>query len=97
MESDALQMLETQDFYLDQLILRQVKRQAAQAAAELEDDVDVVPATQRTKPGGESIKQEYKRHGVKQERMSRGLSRARVASTPVSEEDDDPEPIEMDG
>jgi hypothetical protein len=33
------------------LVLRQVKRQEAQAAVELEDDlVDVVPATQRNKP-----------------------------------------------
>jgi predicted DNA-binding protein len=44
-------MLEIEDFYLDKLVLRQVKRQEAQAAAELEDDlVDVVPATQRNKP-----------------------------------------------
>jgi hypothetical protein len=47
----TLQMLEIENFYLDKLVLRQVKRQEAQAATELEDDlVDVVPAIQRNKP-----------------------------------------------
>jgi hypothetical protein len=90
-------MLEIEDFHLDQLVLRQVKRQAARAAAELEDDlgegIDVVPDTQREKP--QDLVDDDKKHTVKHERMSRGPSRARVASTPVSE-DDDPEPIEMD-
>lgn len=33
-------MLELKDFYDDQIILRQVKRAAAQAAAEMEEDED---------------------------------------------------------
>lgn len=92
--SNTFQMLEIQDFYFDQLVLRQVRRQEAQAAADLEDDgIDIVPATQRNRP--QDIPEEEQRRAVKQERMSRGPSRAHVASTPVSEEDD-PEPIDMD-
>jgi hypothetical protein len=97
-------MLEIQDFFLDHLVLRQVKRQEEQAAAELEDDleedIDIVPATQRNKPrdidsDAEDLLNDNHKRAVKQERMRRGPSRPRVASTPVSE-DDDPEPIEMD-
>ena len=48
-------MLQLKDFYDDQMILRQVKRQAAQAAAEAEEEEEeieseddvVIPNTQR--------------------------------------------------
>jgi hypothetical protein len=98
-------MLEFEDFYLDNLILRQVKRQEAQAAADMEDDLGegddiIVPGTQMNKPhdvdsGAEDHVNEDRKHAVKRERMSRGPSQARAAGTPASE-DDDPEPIEMD-
>jgi hypothetical protein len=98
-------MLELKDFYLDNLILRQVKRQEAQAAADMEDDLGegddiIVPGTQLNKAQdvdseAEDQVDEGRKHAVKRERMSRGLSQARAAATPASE-DDDPEPIEMD-
>jgi len=98
-------MLELKDFYLDSLILRQVKRQEAQAAAEMEDDLGegddiIVPGTQLNRPqdvdsGAEDQIDEHQKHAVKREMMSRGPSQARSAGTPESE-DDDPEPIDME-
>jgi hypothetical protein len=76
-------MLEIEEFYLDKLVLRQVKRQEAQAAAELEDDlVDVVPATQRNNS------RDNDSGLVDDDKLSRGPSRARVPKAPVSEDDD---------
>jgi len=98
-------MLELQDFYLDNLILRQVKRQEAQAAADMEDDLGegddvIVPGTQMKRPqyvesGAEDQINEGRLRAVKKERLSRGLSQAPAAGTPSSE-DDDPELIDMD-
>ena len=98
-------MLELKDFYLDNLILRQVKRQEAQAAADMEDDLGegddiIVPGTQLNRPrdvdsGAEDQVDEARKHAVKRERMRRGPSQVRAAATPESE-DSDPEPIEMD-
>jgi hypothetical protein len=98
-------MLELKDFYLDNLILRQVKRQEAQAAADMEDDLGegddiIVPGTQMKKPqdiesGTEDQVDEDRLHAVKKERMSRGPSQAPAVGTPESE-DDDLEPIDMD-
>jgi hypothetical protein len=100
-------MLELKDFYLDNLILRQVKRHEAQAAAEMEDDLGegddiIVPGTQLNKPrdvnsGAEDQVDNGQKYAVKRGRMSRGPSQARRAATPASEEEeDDPEPIDMD-
>ena len=98
-------MLELKDFYLDNLILRQVKRQEAQAATDMEDDLGegddiIVPGTQLNRAQdvdseAEDQVDEGRKYAVKRERMSRWLSQARAAATPSSE-DDDPEPIEMD-
>lgn len=103
--SNIHQMLELNDFYLDNLILRQVKRQEAQAAADMEDDLEegddvIVPGTQMKRAedvesGAEDLADEDQWHAVKKERLSRGPSQARAAGTPDSE-DDDPEPIDMD-
>jgi hypothetical protein len=100
-----IQMLELEDFYLDNLILRQVNRQKAQAAAEMEDDLGegddiIVPGTQMKKPqdlesGAEDDMDEERWHSVKKERLSKGLSQARAAGTPESD-DDEPELIDMD-
>jgi hypothetical protein len=92
-------MLELKDFYLDNLILRQVKRQEAQAAADMDDDLGegddiIVPGTQFNRPqdvNSGAVDLEDRKQVVKRERMSRGASKA---STPASE-DDDPEPIDM--
>lgn len=98
-------MLEFKDFYLDNLILRQVKRQEAQAAADMDDDLGegddvIIPGTQIKRPqdvesGAEDQVDDDRWHAVKKERLSRGPSRARAAGTPASE-DDDPELIDMD-
>jgi len=104
-DTNIYQMLELKDFYLDTLILRQVKRQEAQAAADMEDDLGegddvIVPGTQLNRPqdvdsGAEDQVDEDRKHAIKRERMSRGPSQARAAGTPASE-DDDPELIDMD-
>lgn len=98
-------MLELKHFYLDNLILRQVKRQEAQAAADMEDDLGegddiIVPGTQLNRPRDVDSEAEDqvvgdRKHAVKRERMSRGLGQAHAAGTPASE-DDDPELIDMD-
>jgi hypothetical protein len=49
-------MLKLDDFYDDQIILRQVKRQEAQAAAEMEEELEsgddvVIPGTQQNLRG----------------------------------------------
>lgn len=99
-------MLELKDFYEDQIILRQVKRQEAQAAAEMEGDVEsgddvIIPGTQRNpqefdESGFRSYIGDDTELSVKDERRSRHSSRRPKEESPESEEEDDPEPIEMD-
>jgi hypothetical protein len=86
-------MLELDDFYDDQIILRQVKRQAAEAAAELEEedmedeDDDAPPSAQQQRSNRqlgdsdgdveENKKSKMKAH---KQRISRDPNRNRVAS-----------------
>src|ERR1700722_11526123 len=97
-----LQMLELKDFFDDQMILRQVKRQAAQAAAEMDDlgdaEDDVPVSMQRKMPDEASINfndhtAEDRRRTTKPERVGWSPIQEHVASTPEFE-DGDPEPIE---
>jgi hypothetical protein len=99
-------MLELKDFYDDQIILRQVKRQEAQAVAEMEEDMEsgddvVIPGTQRNpqefdESGFRSHIGDDTEMSVKDERRSRRPSRRLKEESLESEEEDDPEPIEMD-
>jgi hypothetical protein len=96
-------MLELKDFYDDQMILRQVKRQQAAENEELDEtEVDIVPGTKRNRPqdiDSSSIIADTPRKRLKSEGIGRGHSRVPDVAEDgeeESEEDGDPEMIEMD-
>src|SRR6266536_3273209 len=99
-------MLQLKDFYEDQIILRQVKRQEAQAAAEMEEDMEsgddvIIPGTQHNpqefdESGLRSHIGDDTEMSVKDERRSRRPSRRPKEESPESEEEGEPELIEMD-
>lgn len=102
-------MLEADDFHLDNVLLRQIKQAARQAARDQEDDDDDDPAprgTQRNRPAeideeGDSVDVEEERRQtisrVKRERQqSRGLSLAPAHDESPSPGLDETEAMETD-